>query len=75
MYLQEISLIVLQVLFIYLFFNNSILNKKISNQIVKVKYFTNIDMVVLNVILFLNLLILVSAFSINSTYFFIFIYY
>jgi hypothetical protein len=70
MYLQEISLIILQVLFIYLFFNNSIFNEKIINKIIKVKYFTNIDFVVLNVIIFLNLLILVSVFSVNSTYFF-----
>ena len=70
MYLQEISLIILQVLFIYLFFNNSIFNEKTINKIIKVKYFTNIDFVVLNVIIFLNLLILVSVFSVNSTYFF-----
>jgi len=72
MYLHEISLIIFQVLFIYLFFNNSIFNEKITNKIIKVKYFTNIDLVVLNVIIFLNLLILISVFSVNSTYFFYF---
>ena len=70
MYLQEISLIILQVLFIYLFFSNSILDKEIINKIIKVKYFTNIDLVVLNIIIFSNLLLLISVFSINSTYFF-----
>ena len=72
MYLQEISLIIFQVLFIYLFFNNPILNEKIVNKIIKVKHFTNVDLVILNVIIFLNLLILISVFSINSTYFFYF---
>jgi len=72
MYLQEISLIILQVLFIYLFFNNSILNGKFVNKIIKVKYFTNIDLIIINIIIFLNMLIIISVFSINSTYFFYF---
>ena len=70
MYLQEISLIILQVLFIYFFFSNPIFDKEIINKIIKVKYFTSTDLVVLNVIIFSNLLILISVFSINSTYFF-----
>ena len=72
MYLQEISLIILQVLFIHFFFNNSIINEKITNNIIKLKYFTNIDLTILNIIIFLNLLILISVFSINSSYFFYF---
>ena len=70
MYLQEVSLILLQILFIYFFFSNSILGEKISNKIINTKYFTNLDLIIINIIIFLNFLIFVSVFTINSTYFF-----
>ncbi len=70
MFLQEISLILLQILFIHLFFNNPIFNTKITNKIIKIKYFTNLDLIILNIIIFLNLLIIISIFSINTNYFF-----
>ena len=70
MYLQEISLILLQVIFIYLFFNNTIISSKILGKIASIKNFTNIDFIIINIIIFLNLLILISIFSINSMYFF-----
>jgi len=70
MYLQEISLIILQVIFIYLFFSNPIINEKILAKIINVKNFTNIDLIIFNTIIFLNIFILISAFSIDSTYFF-----
>jgi hypothetical protein len=66
MFLQEISLILLQILFIHLFFYNPIINTKI----IKIKYFTNIDLIILNIIIFLNISIIISIFSINSNYFF-----
>jgi hypothetical protein len=71
MYLQEISLILLQVIFIYLFFNNTIISSKILGKIESIKNFTNIDFIIINIIIFLNLLILISIFSINSMYFFL----
>ena len=70
MYLQEVSLILLQILFIYFFFSNSILGEKISNKIINTKYFTNLDLIIINIIIFLNFLIFVSVLTINSTYFF-----
>ena len=66
MFLQEISLIILQILFIYLFFNNPIFNLKTTSKIIETKYFTNIDLIILNIVIFLNLLIVISIFSISS---------
>jgi hypothetical protein len=70
MFLQEISLIILQILFIYLFFNNPIFNLKTTSKIIETKYFTNIDLIILNIVIFLNLLIIISIFSISSKIFF-----
>ena len=65
MFLQEISLIILQSLFIYSFFKYPIFNEKIENIIIKKNYITKLDLFVLNIIIFLNILIFFSIFITN----------
>ena len=70
MFQQEVSLIILQSLFIYLFFRFPIFSQKIQSIIMKNKYLTNTDLVILNIIIFLNIFIFFSIFTIKIIYFF-----
>ena len=64
MFQQEISLIILQSLFIYSFFKFSIFNQKIQNIFDKNKFLTKTDIITLNILVFLNLFIFLSIFII-----------
>ena len=70
MFQQEISLIILQSLFIYSFFKFSIFNQKIQNIFDKNKFLTKTDIITLNILVFLNLFIFLSIFIIEIKYFF-----
>ena len=70
MFQQEVSLIILQSLFIYLFFRFPIFSQKIQSIITKNKYLSNTDLVILNIIIFLNIFIFFSIFTIKIIYFY-----
>ena len=70
MFQQEINLIILQSLFLYFFFKYSILNFKIQNIITKNKFLSNTDLMIVNILVFLNIFIFFSILTIKITYFF-----
>ena len=70
MFLHEISIILLQILFIYIFFRFPIISE--NSKILKNfnSNFTQLDLIGLNIIVFLNLFIIFSILSININFFF-----
>mgnify|MGYP001157403919 CR=1 FL=1 len=70
MFQQEISLIILQSLFLYFFFKYSIFNQKIQDIVTKNKFLTNTDLITLNILVFLNIFIFFTIFKIKIAYFF-----
>ena len=64
MFLQEISIILLQILFIYIFFRFPIISE--NSKILKnfSSNFTQLDLIGLNIIVFLNVFIIFSFFHI-----------
>ena len=70
MFLQEISIILLQILFIYIFFRFPIISE--NSKILKnfSSNFTQLDLIGLNIIVFLNVFIIFSILSININFFF-----
>ena len=55
MFQQEISLIILQSLFIYLFFKYPIFNLKNQNIVTKDKFLSSTDSIIVNILVFLNI--------------------
>ena len=70
MFPQEISIILLQILFIYIFFRFPIISE--NSKILKnfSSNFTRLDLIGLNIIVFLNVFIIFSILSININFFF-----
>ena len=70
MFLQEISIILLQILFVYVIFRFQIISE--NSKILKnfSSNFTRSDLIGLNIIIFLNLFIIFSILSVNINFFF-----